>query len=172
MSGGMSYYTDTRHGVYRLEHPEKYISGAGNPVYKSGWEQSVFVALDSNPYVLKWGYEPFPIFYVSPATMKSAVYKPDLYCECATPDGKVRKFLIEIKPSKYMTAPKIPKPPSPGCTDRASLDRYARRMTSYKRVSMDVMVNMAKWKAAQDFCATHGIEWCVMNEKNTPSLFR
>lgn len=33
--------------------------------YKSDWERKVFIFCDHNPFVTKWGYEPFAISYFS-----------------------------------------------------------------------------------------------------------
>ena len=42
-------------------------------------------------------FEPFSIVYASPHYLKTALYKPDIYCECKYSDGNINKYLIEIK---------------------------------------------------------------------------
>ena len=36
---------------------------------------------------------------------------------------------------------------------------------------MDVMVNLAKWEAASEWCRQHNVNWFIVNEKNTGKLF-
>ncbi|MCQ2123264.1 MAG: hypothetical protein MJZ25_03685 [Fibrobacter sp.] len=166
-----NYYTDCHKDEYKLIHPEKYMENIDPPISKSRWEYTMFAVCDINPFITKWGYEPFAIAYNSPVYMKQAIYRPDIYLECRYPDGREAKYLIEIKPTAYSVLPKAPKPPPAGCTDQAKLDRYAKRKLNYDRKNMDVMVNYAKWEAAAAWCKARGVNWLIANEKNMKGLF-
>lgn len=167
----MNYYKDTHKGNYKLVHPEKYMSNIPLPVFKSEWEQKIFVLMDINPFIIKWGYEPFSIVYASPHYLKTALYKPDIYCECKYSDGNINKYLIEIKPTKYMILPKEPKL-SKSTTDANKLEKFRKKKINFDMTTMDVMVNAAKWNAAEVWCKNRGVNWLILNEKNVGNLFK
>lgn len=166
-----NYYNDCHKGEYTLLNPDKYMENIAPPVFKSSWEQKIFYICDVNPFITKWGYEPFDIAYMSPVYMKMSLYKPDVYLECKYPDGKTAKYLIEIKPTSYSILPKAPKPLPKGCTDPKKIESYNKRKMSFDRKNMDVMVNYAKWEAAAQWCKTNGVNWFIANEKNMQGLF-
>ena len=167
-----NYYTGCKQGTYTLLNPGKYMEGLPPPKYKSEWEQKMFALCDCNPFVIRWGYEPFTIAYSSPLYMKQSLYKPDIYLECRYDDGHEEKYLIEVKPVAYSVLPKEPKPLPEGCTDRKKIVSFQKRMAAYQRKAMDVAVNYAKWAAAEAWCKARGINWFVANEKNTLGLFK
>lgn len=167
---GHNYHTDCHKGKYQLINPDKYMKDVALPEYKSMWEHNFFAACDVNPFVTRWGYEPFPISYYSPMYMKQTMYKPDVYLECRYPDGREAKYLIEIKPVAYSVPPKMPKAPPPG-SDAKKLETFNKRMNQYNKKNMEVMVNYAKWQAAEAWCMANGINWFVANEKNMKGLF-
>ena len=144
-----NYYKDCHKGTYTLLHPEKYMPNAPLPQYKSEWEQKFFVLCDVHPLITMWGYEPPPI---------SIAYM------------SVTKYLIEIKPTTYSVIPKMPKPPS-NQADEAAWARYRKRKVSFEAKLMDVMVNHAKWAAAEEWCRLRGVNWFIANEKNMGRLF-
>lgn len=167
----MNYYTDCHKGKYTLMNPGKYMENLPQPEFKSAWEEKIFVACDVNPFITRWGYEPFTIAYHNPLYMKQSLYKPDVYVECMYADGHSEKYLIEIKPTSYSILPEPPKPPGPNVTDPKRLANYKKRKAAYDRKSMDVMVNYAKWEAAEKWCKMNGINWLILNEKNVHGLF-
>lgn len=167
-----NYYTDCHKGKYILMNPDKYMEGLPEPEYKSEWEQKMFVVCDCNPFVTRWGYEPFTIAYHSPLYLKQSLYKPDIYLECRYADGHEEKYLIEVKPTSYSIVPKAPRPLPEGCTDKRKIDSYNRRKNAYDRKCMDVMVNYAKWNAAEAWCKARNINWFIANESNTRGLFK
>ena len=138
--------------------------------YKSDWERKVFIFCDHNPFVTKWGYEPFAISYFSPVQMKQSIYKPDVYVECQDADGTEEKWLIEVKPVAYSVMPQAPKPVVEGATAK-QIANYQKRNLAYQRKSMDVATNYAKWEAAEKWCQQHGVNWLILNESNTMGLF-
>ena len=165
-----SYYTGCHSDQYHLVNPDKYMDGLPDPVYKSDWERKVFVFCDCNPFVTRWGYEPFAISYFSPVQQKMSIYKPDIYVECQYDDGTKEKWLMEIKPVAYSIMPKAPKPVVEGATAKQLMAHHKKDL-AYQRKSMDVITNYAKWEAAEQWCQNHGVNWMVLNESNTLGLF-
>lgn len=168
-----NYYTDCHKGRYNLLHPEKYMPNLPMPYYKSAWERKIFVVCDTNPRITFWAYEPkvFEIPYMSPKYGRVSIYHPDIYLEIL-PEGatKVNRWLIEVKPTSYAIQPKMPQPPKAG-SDAAAFERYNKRKTNYDQKVMDVIVNLAKWEAASEWCRLHGVNWFIATEKNTGKLF-
>lgn len=168
-----NYYTDCHKGKYTLIHPEKYMPNLPPPYYKSKWEQKFFMVCDLNPRITFWAYEPkvFEIPYMSPRYNRVSIYHPDIYLEIL-PEGATRvvRWLIEVKPTSYAVAPKVPQPPKSG-SSAAAYERYNKRKASYDQKVMDVMVNLAKWEAASEWCRQHNVNWFIINEKNTGKLF-
>lgn len=168
-----NYYTDCQKGRYDLIHPEKYMPNIPIPYYKSSWERKLFIVCDTNPHITFWAYEPkiFEIPYMSPRYNRISIYHPDIYLECV-PEGTTttERWLIEIKPTSYSVQPKVPKPPKSG-SDPKAYERYTKRKANYDQKVMDVIVNLAKWEAASEWCARHNVHWFIANEKNTGKLF-
>jgi hypothetical protein len=143
------------------------------PYYKSDWERKFFFVCDMNPNITFWAYEPkiFEIPYMSPKYGRVSIYHPDIYLECNL-EGQPRKsrWLIEVKPTSYSIQPKMPQPPKPG-SDSKAFEKYQKRKANYDQKVMDVIVNLAKWEAAAEWCKRHGVNWFIANEKNTGKLF-
>lgn len=166
-----SYYTGCHSDKYVLANPDKYMESLPEPVYKSDWERKIFAFCDYNPFVTRWGYEPFAISYFSPVKQRMSIYKPDIYVECQYNDGTKEKWLMEIKPVAYSVMPKAPKAVQEGATAKQILN-FQKRDLAYQRKSMDVITNYAKWEAAEKWCQNHGVNWIVLNESNTLGLFK
>lgn len=168
-----NYYTDCHKDKYTLIHPEKYMPNHPAPYYKSDWERKFFFVCDMNPNITFWAYEPkiFEIPYMSPKYGRVSIYHPDIYLECNL-EGQPRKsrWLIEVKPTSYSIQPKMPQPPKPG-SDSKAFEKYQKRKANYDQKVMDVIVNLAKWEAAAEWCKRHGVNWFIANEKNTGKLF-
>lgn len=166
----MIYGSNTLHRRYTLKNPNKYMEKIAPPICKSSWEERIFLAMDVNPYIIRWGYEPFSIYYDSPKTKSKDIYKPDVYCECDNGKGGVDKWLIEIKPQKFSVLPKEPKPPKPNLTPK-QLARYNKKVARYNEQKFEVIVNHAKWHAARKWCEKMKINWLVLTEQNVNGLF-
>lgn len=169
--GSWTDFVNTSNNSALQEDWKEYVSMMAIPEYKSDWERKMFVLCDTNTFVARWCYEPFTIAYHSPLYMKQSLYKPDIYLECRYDDGHMEKFLIEVKPTTYSVLPKAPKALPEGCTDQKKINSYNKKKESFNRKSMDVMVNYAKWQAAEEWCRNNGINWFIANEKNTLGLF-
>ena len=60
-----------RQGAYTVKNTAKYV-GRGVPRYRSGWELTFMLFLDSNDNVLQWASESISIPYRNPLTGKQS----------------------------------------------------------------------------------------------------
>ena len=92
----------------------------------------------------------------SPLDNKRHRYYPDFLIKVKEPDGKFKKYVIEIKPRKQTVKPKMK-------TD----SRKRPRMTnSYVKELNNYAVNVAKWNAAIEFCKDNSLEFQIITEDN------
>ena len=103
---------------------------------------------DDNPNVIRWGSEEICIPYFSPVDRKKHRYYPDFYIKVRETNGKIKRYIIEIKPKKQTVEPKVKKRKTKG---------YIYEVYEYAR-------NQAKWKAAQEFCKDRMWEFKVLTE--------
>jgi len=103
---------------------------------------------DANERILEWGSEEIALPYRSPIDNKVHRYFPDFYIKVQESNGKIKKYLIEIKPQKQ-TAP----PPKP-----------QRQTKGYMREAYEYARNQAKWAAAKEWCADRGYEFKIITE--------
>ena len=106
------------------------------------------VYCDLNENILEWGSEEIAIPYRSPIDNKVHRYFPDFYVKLKETTGKIKKYIIEVKPKKQLKPPKKPKRQTKG---------YLYEMKTYA-------VNQAKWKAAKEFCEDRRIEFKIITE--------
>ena len=128
-------------GYFTMKYPQKYI-GNDVPVYRSSWERDFMFTCDMNPAIIQWAAEPFSIPYIHPITNKVKQYFPDFLICYMQKDGTVKRELVEIKPSKE------------------SMIESARS----KRDKVNILINQAKWAAAQKFCNANGLTFRVLTE--------
>lgn len=141
-----------KQGRYRLRNPHKYVGKLEEVVYRSSWEHRAMTFLDLNESVLNWNSEEVVIPYYSPVDNKMHRYFVDLICSFRAANGTIKTLLIEIKPKEQTIPPKEPKRKT-----EKNMARYIEAVKTY-------MVNQAKWDAARDFCAKHGIEFVILTE--------
>ena len=94
-------YKETYKGRYRVSYPKKYKGDLKEIVYRSSWELKFMKWCDFNKNVLEWGSETTIIPYRSPVDSKIHRYFVDFYIKVKSKDGKVGKYLVEIKPEKF-----------------------------------------------------------------------
>ena len=135
-------------GRYQPNNPLKYKGNFRNIIYRSLWEKKFMKYCDSNQNILEWGSEEYIIPYRSPLDNKIHRYFPDFYIKVNEKSGGIKKYLIEIKPKRQCTKPKVQKTKSRG---------YLYEVYEYAR-------NQAKWKAAKSFCADRLWEFKVLTE--------
>ena len=136
-------------GIYRPSNPKKYKGDSKNIIYRSLWERKFMVYCDKNSKILEWGSEEIALPYISPHDSRVHRYFPDFYIKVQENTGKIKRYLIEVKPLKQTTKPTKPKRQTKG---------YIREAFEYAR-------NQAKWKAAREYCADRMWEFKVITEK-------
>jgi hypothetical protein len=134
--------------IYKPSHPEKYLGNSNNIICRSSWERQFCRYCDVNPNIVKWASEEFSIPYISPVDGRPHRYYPDFLIEVKEKSGKLKKYVIEIKPKKQTQPPVKKKRVTKGFILEAKT--YA--------------VNQAKWKAAVDFCKDNLIEFKIITE--------
>ena len=143
------YSNNVYKGRYRVSNPAKYTGNPTNVIYRSFWEFKFMKYCDNNPSILEWGSEEVVIPYLSPVDGKVHRYFVDFYMKVQESTGRIRKYLIEIKPSKFTQPPVVPK----------------RRTAQFVQEVYTWGVNQAKWKAARDFCENRGWNFEIITEK-------
>ena len=136
-------------GKYYPSFPRKYKGDPTNIIYRSLWERKFMVYCDKNAKILEWGSEEIALPYISHHDSRVHRYFPDFYIKVQENTGKIKRYLIEVKPLKQTTKPKKPKRQTKG---------YIREAFEYAR-------NQAKWKAAREYCADRMWEFKVITEK-------
>lgn len=127
---------------FKPQNPQKLVGNA-SPFARSSWELHCMNWLDLDPRVIQWGSECVRIPYKNPLTGKQTVYVPDFLIMYETPSAGKRVELVEVKPKKeaLMEAAK------------------SRRDKAF------VILNTAKWTAAAQWCAKHGVHFRVITEE-------
>ena len=135
-------------GRYRPSNPKKYKGNPSNIVYRSLWERKFMVYCDNHAKILEWGSEEIALPYRSPIDNKVHRYFPDFYIKVRESNGKIKRYIIEIKPKKQTMEPKVKKRKTKG---------YIYEVYEYAK-------NQAKWKAAEEFCKDRMWEFKVLTE--------
>jgi len=143
-------------GLFTPVNVEKYLGDPRKIRFLSSWERAFMEGLDKNPNVIKWGSEEFKIPYYNPIKKKMASYYPDFIVKYQDRTGNVLTEVIEIKPSNQ----------DPRRITKDTKGRV-KKPSAYDTVQM--VINQAKWTAAEAFCKQHGINFRVLTEQE---LFR
>ena len=131
-------------GKFKLKNPDKYM-GNKTPTYRSSWEFAFMRFCDEHPSVSKWASEAIKIPYRNPFTGKYTIYVPDFFIAYADANGKQHAELIEVKPS-----------------NQTSMEGAGRN----KRNQAHVVLNQAKWQAANAYCKQNKIKFRIVSEKD------
>jgi hypothetical protein len=141
-------------GSYHPLHPEKYIGDPNKIKYLSLWERSMMKYFDTATSVLKWiaptGTKGIKVPYLSPKDNTIHSYIPDFVIQAKDKIGNIKILMIEIKPKRQTLPPKIPK----------------RKTKGYFNECVTYAVNIAKWTAAEQFCADKHWEFKIMTEQH------
>ena len=138
---------------YIIINKEKYI-GQKNPIYRSSWECRVCTLFDTNPKIIKWGFECVEIPYVNIIDKKIHKYYPDFYVELIDKNNKIKKIIIEVKPYKQTIIPKQPKKIT------------TKSQKRYMIESQTFIINQCKWKYAKEYCNKIGYEFQILTEND------
>jgi hypothetical protein len=134
-------------GLFKPQHPEKYIGDINRIRYLSSWELKFQYFCDTNPNIIAWGSEEIRIKYFNPVKQKVCDYIPDFFIKYKDSSGNVITEIIEIKPKKECSVTK--------------------KSSVYDKVN--IAINTQKWTAAKAFCDKAGIKFRVLTEDQ---LFR
>ncbi len=135
-------------GKYRPVNHRKYKGDPRAVFYRSLWELKFMKWCDNHDHILEWGSEEIVVPYRSPLDGKVHRYFVDFYAKVRNKSGTAKKYLIEVKPKKQTVEPKIP---------QRKTKRYLTEVTTY-------ITNQAKWEAAREWCADHGLEFIILTE--------
>jgi len=133
---------------YKPSYPEKYQGNPNNIICRSSWERKMCRWCDLNKNIISWASEEFSIPYVSPVDNRVHRYYPDYLIKVKESTGKIKTYVIEVKPKKQTTPPK----------------KQKRQTKSYLYECQMYAVNQAKWKAAKEFCLDNGVEFKIITE--------
>lgn len=150
-------------GTYRVRNTAKYRGsngggGAYAAQYRSSWELRLMGWLDSNPNVVEWGSERIVIQYVDRADHNPHRYYMDFDFTVRDREGKLHRFLVEVKPDAETRPPVPPK----RLTESAKRNFLMKQLTYAKNVS--------KWEAARKYATAKGYSFMILTEKNAAFL--
>ena len=137
-------------GKFQPSYPRKYKGDPTNIIYRSLWERRFMVYCDLNENILEWGSEEIALPYRSPIDNRIHRYFPDFYIKVKESSGKIKRYIIEIKPKKQTIEPQVKK----------------RKTKSYIYEVYEYAKNQAKWKAAEEFCKDRMWEFRVLTEED------
>lgn len=100
--------------------------------------------LDSSNAVVKWASEELSIPYIKPTDMRVHQYFPDFVVVYRDKAGNLQKEILEVKPLKETLAEKA----------KNDHDKVA------------LAINVAKWKAAEEFAKRNGMRFRVITEQS------
>lgn len=129
-----------------MKHPEKYVGDINKVCYRSSWELEVHKFFDNNTRVVRWASEEIAIKYIKPTDGKVHRYFPDYWVEYINKDGEIVREIIEVKP-----------------IGQTRLPRKNTKHALYEHLTL--AVNMAKWKAAMEWCKANGMTFRIVTEK-------
>ena len=95
----------TYKGRFIPTKPNKYKGDARNIIYRSLWELKFMKWCDKNVNIMEWSSEEFFIPYRSPLDNRIHRYFPDFYMKVKESNGKVEKYVIEVKPKRQCSPP-------------------------------------------------------------------
>lgn len=136
-------------GIFKPKNPEKYKGDVKNIVYRSSYELKLMFFLDNHPDIIQWGSEEIIIPYKSPIDGRLRRYYMDFIVKKKGPDKKQETILVEVKPAKLLTPPEKKKKVT---------KRYLTEAHTYA-------INMAKFKAAEEYCKKKGWKFQIFTEK-------
>ena len=140
---------ESKKSLFKPTKPKKYKGDVNNIICRSSWEAKFCNYCDLNENIIEWGSEEFWIPYRSPLDNRVHRYFPDFLIKIKESTGKIKTYVIEVKPRKQ-TRPPIKK--------KNVTKKFIRESTVYA-------VNQAKWQAAGEWCKDRKIEFKIITEK-------
>ena len=90
---------------YRPSFPSKYKGDPTNIICRSSCERKFCHWCDLNESIIEWGSEEFYIPYLSPVDNRVHKYYPDFIIKLRESSGKIKTYVIEVKPKKQTKPP-------------------------------------------------------------------
>ena len=141
-----------RQGYFTPMNPQKYKGETSKIIYRSSWELKFLQYCDQHESVVEYAAEPIGIPYINPILKKECTYWIDCYMATKNQDGSLTKWLIEVKPNKYLTPPEPP-------------NRLTEKQTmSYVRHAKSYIINTAKFKAAEVYAHKRMMRFGIITE--------
>lgn len=134
-------------GKYQVKNRLKYKGNPDLVMYRSGWELSFLIWLDTNPDVVSYSSEELVIPYRCETDGRMHRYFPDFQIEFK--DGS--KYIIEIKPKKETVQPKV-----------SSGSKKSKKTILHEALTWQK--NKSKWLAAMDYAKKKGWIFAVWTE--------
>ena len=150
-------------GSFKPKNPQKYRGDPTKIFYRSSWEFTCMMKFDLNSNVIEWSSEEIQIPYRTILDEEYEIrnklskkryhrYFVDFYVKVKDRNGKINRYLIEVKPKNQTVPP-----------NRAD---YSKR--SEKRFIADRnrwIINEAKWKAAREYAEDRGMKFLIHTEE-------
>jgi hypothetical protein len=134
-------------GVFTPKNPTKYV-GTYPIIFRSAWELTFMNTCDNHPNIQQWSSESIKIPYQHPLTGRWHQYIPDFFVIFVDKNGRKRGEILEIKPASQ-------NPRNPVAVQKAKT-RKAQEI---------LLVNQAKWIAAEAWCKKQGIVFRIMTQE-------
>lgn len=131
-------------GKFIPKNPQRYAGNPNNIMFRSTWELRVMQFFDTSQSVIKWASEEVKIPYVSPLDGLVHNYYPDFIVIYTDKSGAIQKDLVEVKPASQSLAEKA----------KSDRDKAA------------LLVNLAKWKFAEQWAKQRGMNFRVITENS------
>lgn len=141
-----------KQGYFTPRNPEKYKGDITKIIYRSSWELKFLSYCDENDRVVEYASEPIGIPYWNSILKKESTYWIDCYMVTRNQDETTTKWLIEIKPNKYLTPPE----PPTRLTEKQTL--------AYARDAKTFIINDSKFKAARAYAAKNNMRFGIITE--------
>ena len=145
----MTYGQNSYKGKFNPQNPKKYNGNPENIIYRSSWELRCMKWFDDNENIIWWSSEELSIPYLNPIDQKMHRYFPDFIIKVKKSNDMVMTYVIEVKPEAQTKKP-----------------TQKRKTKQYLKESVTYIVNQMKWKAADEFCHTHGWEFKIITEND------
>ena len=144
------YAGRTQQGRYHPRNPEKYVGDVNKIRFMSSWEREAHQFFDNNPNIIRWSSEEIKIPYIKPTDGKLHHYYPDYWIEYKNRAGQIVQEIIEVKPATQTRPPVL----------------KGKRKKQQLYESITWAINVAKWKACQDFCNKYNIKFRIITENH------
>ena len=135
---------------YYPSYPKKYKGDAKNIICRSSWERKFCAWCDLNENIIEWASEEFCIPYISPLDRRVHRYFPDFLIKVKERGGTTKTYVVEVKPKRQTQPPKRPK-------NNKATKTFITEAKTYE-------VNIAKWKAAVEWCKDRKLEFKIITE--------